>query len=142
MYPSILGLTNYFGNPYAVGILTISSHLYTDYMMGNPINPSYMPSYLSTFSHKMTFMERLYNSLLYFYSIYNQMFYVIPDQDNIMRKYLGQNITSSVLASKNVSLVIYSSDLSIEYPRPLQLNSIHVGTMHIRPSLPLPDVSS
>lgn len=141
LYPSILGLSHYFGNPHIVGVVTLTAHFYSDYMTCCGVNPSYVPNYLLNYSDKMTFFERLHNFLIHSYSFYLHTFYILPDQDKFMKKYIGKNLPSSLKIISNVSLFIYSSDLSVEYPRALQPNSIHVGAMHIRSPGPLPSVS-
>ncbi|XP_075230317.1 UDP-glycosyltransferase UGT5-like [Lycorma delicatula] len=108
------------------------------FIMGNPVNPSYIPSFVTTFSDKMTFFERLMNSYYLLYEIYIRYYYTYPKMDAVMKKHFGNDITSSRELEMDNSLLLLSGDLSQSYPMPVQPNTIHVGTLHIKPNKPLP----
>ncbi|XP_075228696.1 UDP-glucosyltransferase 2-like [Lycorma delicatula] len=137
LYPGALALKHHYNVP-SVVIFTVPLYIPVLYSMGNPINPSYLSSFLTNYSDKMTFYQRIINSFYTLYEMYVHNYYMYPKMDAVMKKYFGNDIPSSKELEMNNSLLILSGDLSQSYPIPLQPNTIKVGTLHIKPNKPLP----
>nr|QVG59862.1 UDP-glucuronosyltransferase [Nilaparvata lugens] len=139
LYPCTLGFVHLFNNPPVVAVLSMPSHVYTDFMLGNTINPSYMPLHISPLNDNLNLVQRLWNTYLYLYLLYLQFFYINDNQSLIMKKYFGEETPSIEALQSNISLVLYSNDLSTTYPKPLQPHVIPVGALHLTDNKPIPE---
>ncbi|XP_075230316.1 UDP-glucosyltransferase 2-like [Lycorma delicatula] len=137
LYPGLLAFKYHYNVP---SIVVFTTPLYgaLHFSMGNPVNPSYIPSFVTRFSDKMTFFERLMNSYYLLYEIYIHNYHSYPKMDAVMKKHFGNDIPSSKQLEMNNSLLILSGDLAQSYPMPLQPNTIQVGTLHLKPNKSLP----
>ncbi|XP_075229433.1 UDP-glucosyltransferase 2-like isoform X2 [Lycorma delicatula] len=137
LHPGLLAFKYHYNVP---SIVMFTTPLFgaVHFLMGNPVNPSYIPSFVTTFSDKMTFSERLMNTYYLLYEIYIRYYYTYPKMDAVMKKHFGNDIPSSRELEMDNSLLILSGDLSQSYPMPVQPNTINVGTLHIKPNKPLP----
>ncbi|RZF37836.1 hypothetical protein LSTR_LSTR011828 [Laodelphax striatellus] len=139
LYPCTLGFVHLFNNPPVIAVISMPSHPYTDFMLGNTINPSYMPLHISPLNDNLNLFQRLWNTYLYLYLLYLQFFYVNDNQSLIMRKYFGEQTPSIEELQSNISLVLYSNDLSTTYPKALQPHVIPVGALHLTENKPIPE---
>ncbi|XP_066287580.1 UDP-glucuronosyltransferase 2C1-like [Branchiostoma lanceolatum] len=104
---------------------------------GVPRPPSYVPSIISGFTDRMTFLQRAQNSVVsclaqvMFQWLMKSMHY---DQ---LRKYVGEEETLvGVLAKTDVWL--YQMDPLLDLPRPSMPNMVNVGGILAREASPLP----
>lgn len=105
---------------------------WTSTRYSNPNNPAYVPNNFMPFSDKMTFLERVENTLLnLFHSTYYNKYVVINSDKRVSMKYfgeLGATMHSDVL---NDSLLLVASHYSLNLPRPLVPSVIEVGGIHV-----------
>lgn len=120
-----------------IGTVTWRSWTLADAVMGNPNNPGQIPSTFSTFSDKMTFLERLQNLWNDIYIHYKYNFEV----SKRLKKINDQFYTEDLLNKKQVSLVFINNHLSL-LPKLSGTNMIDVGGIHVRPAKPLPEVNN
>lgn len=107
---------------------------------GNPNNPSYIPNNFLPFSDKMTFLERLENTILtLLQNVYFTNFIVRRDKSEAT-KYLGEFGAALDIDIYNDSLVLVSTHFSLNLPRPLVPNVIEVGGIHVGKPRSLPKV--
>ncbi|XP_063972366.1 UDP-glucosyltransferase 2-like [Diachasmimorpha longicaudata] len=95
----------------------------------NPLNPSYMPSYFSTFAQRMTFWERLQNTFL----VNNarvQFDYYLKGQITQVEKYFGRRISGLDELYNDVSLVLVNEHFSTNDIKPSTPDIIDVGGLH------------
>ncbi|XP_015121996.1 UDP-glucuronosyltransferase 1-9 [Diachasma alloeum] len=97
---------------------------------GNPLNPSYMPSYFSTFAQRMTFWERLQNTLL-ISSVCIQFDHYLKTQISQVEKHFGRRISSIDELFNDVSLVLVNEHFSTNDIKPATPDIIDVGGLHI-----------
>ena len=124
-----------------IGISTSALMPWANDRMGNPENPSYIPNLFSPYSDKMSFYERLTNSLQLI--LFKFMYYIyveIPTND-IARRHFGDDMPNLSEIAKKTSLVLVNSHPSLNGPRPLVPGVVEVGGIHINPPKPLPKVS-
>uniref|UniRef100_A0A8D8WB24 2-hydroxyacylsphingosine 1-beta-galactosyltransferase n=1 Tax=Cacopsylla melanoneura TaxID=428564 RepID=A0A8D8WB24_9HEMI len=102
---------------------------------GTPNLYSYMPDIHMAFPKKMSFMQRLQNTM---FGAFNHMaltWWVYPVQDQLMREFAG-TLTPPLPYIKtllvNISATLVYSDPMIEYPRPQTANLVQVGGMHLK----------
>ncbi|KAJ9601563.1 hypothetical protein L9F63_000306, partial [Diploptera punctata] len=107
-------------------------------LVGNPSPYSYVPDPLQELSDKMTFTERLRNTIgLLFQKLAKK--YFDKGQDKIMRKHFNDpNMPSIEELEKRTALVLVNHHFSISYPRPMAPNFVQVGGLHVKPPKKLP----
>ncbi|XP_071453612.1 UDP-glycosyltransferase UGT5-like [Hetaerina americana] len=110
----------------------------TDTMVGNPALPSFVPDVFSPFSDKMSFMERVMNSLIHLGTLTFHHTLIYPKHNAILREVFGDSFPSVQELEKRVALVLLNQHHSILFPRPLVPNLVEVGGMHVKPPKPLP----
>lgn len=119
-----------------IGTVTLRSWMISDLAMGNPRNPAVIPVELSTFSDKMTFLERLQNLWKYLYLLYKYNFDIPKKLNEIYNKFY----TPDLLNKKQISLVFANNHFSF-LSRSTVPNMIDVGGIHVKPAKLLPNVN-
>ena len=101
------------------------------------VNPSYIPELTSGLSDRMSFFDRLYSSIFttVFFHVTSACWYRM---ENIKRKQ-GIGHTSSKFA--DAELWFENTHFALDFPRPLLPNTIPVGGLTTKPSMPLTNVS-
>lgn len=114
---------------------------HVSYDIANPINPSYIPLFLSYYNSKMNFWQRLDN--LYMTVVYHiAVEYVFNTKSEEMkRKYFGEDLPPLREIAKNTSLTLVNSHFTLNQPRPFVPAVVEVGGLFVPPSAkPLPQV--
>lgn len=137
---SLFGLMHHFNAP-LIGVSAFgASHLTTD-LVGSPNFASYVPHTITSYSDRMSFSERLQNSLYFWAEMFLFPRYHLSIQQQMMEKYFPNttNWPSLEQMRKNVSLVLLNTHVTYGTPRPYAPNMIEVGGMQIRQNIePLP----
>ncbi|RZF48135.1 hypothetical protein LSTR_LSTR002201 [Laodelphax striatellus] len=118
---------------------TIPTYIAVESSLGNPIQLSYMPTFILNTGDHMSLSERILNIYYYYFAVYIQHFYNYPLQDAVARKHFGNDLPYVSEFEKNNSLYLLSGDLSQSYPVPRHPNTMEVGVCHINPRKPLPE---
>lgn len=136
---AMLGLGHHFNAP-VIGFGTFGATLWTMEMVGTPAPLSYVPHPFIGYSERMTFSQRVENTLVTWYDhfAYNQ--YLIEQEKIYQNVFAGENKPSLDQLRKNVSLVLLNQHFTTSFPRPYVPNMIEVGGLHINRSKakPLP----
>lgn len=134
-----------FAHKYKVPIISLSSCTIMPWMnerFGNPDHPAYIPNNLMDYSDRLTFFERVENTLV---GLFQRMYYdfVTDRQANALaRKYFGQDLPNLRDIVSNTSLMIVNTHFSLNLPRPNVPSVIEIGGIHIGEIKKLPSVSS
>jgi len=131
------GFAHRFKAPLAL-ISPFQPNLWMNFPVGNPEPPSYIPDTFLVLTDRMTFTERLTNTV---FTWINELFYkclYLPAQDRLMRKYFGDDLPPLKNIIKNTSLILVNHHFSLAFPRPYVPNMVEVAGMHIKPLKPLP----
>jgi glucuronosyltransferase len=108
--------------------------------MGNPDNPSYIPTHGMWFSDKMDFSERFLNVIanvgLKF--IFHAIEGIVTQK--YARKHFGDDVPLLSNIARNTSLLLVNSHFSLNRPRPYVPGIVEVGGLHIKPRKKLPKV--
>lgn len=112
----------------------MSSNALFDFMndpFGNPINPSFIPSGMVTYSQKMTFWQRLVNTICtnFMKIIFNRN---IQIQDKYVEKYFGPGYPTVYDLQKEIALILVNSHFIFNGIRPITPSIVEVGGMHIQ----------
>lgn len=137
----LLGVIPHF-NSSSIYITTLAGPPFITNMVGNRLPPSFIPSLFVDYGDKMSFMQRLKNTLLEFGSVVGFDFFVVPRCEQLYQKYLpnGDKLPGIYEISKDVSMILMNSHFTLTYPRPQLPDVIEVGGMHTRPPKKLPKV--
>lgn len=137
---AMLGFGQHFNAP-VIGFSTIGACHATMDMVGTPAPLSYVPHSMLAMSSKMSFFQRLENTIAV---AIDRFLYLghLERQDKIYQEvFPGSNKPSLEQIRKNVSLILLNQHFSISYPQPYAPNMIDVAGIHINRAKanPLPD---
>lgn len=108
---------------------------------GNLDHPAYIPIMFMDYSDKLSFLERVENTLMYILNkILHYFLFEVPG-NNAVRKFIGEDIPTLSKISQNSSLLLVNTHFTLNRPRPYVPNVIEVGGMHIGATKKLPKVS-
>lgn len=125
-------------------IRTLSCSLlpWSHYRYGSPSNPAYIPHNFAPFSNKLSFFERVENTVITcFHSAYYNNFGVRNDRRTSM-KFFGEYGASLDTDILNDSLLLMNTHFSVQFPIPLVPNIVEVGGIHLGVPKPLSKVRS
>ncbi|XP_022189984.2 UDP-glycosyltransferase UGT5 isoform X1 [Nilaparvata lugens] len=130
-----------FAHKLRVPLVSISTFYPTPWLnprISNPDNPSYITHYALPYTDKMTFTQRLLNTLAVVYGRVG--YHLLSDSASydMGRTYFGSDLPSISDISKETSLILVNNHHSISQVRPLVPNLIEIGGIHLRPPRPLP----
>jgi glucuronosyltransferase len=108
--------------------------------MGNPDNPSYIPTHGTWFSDEMNFSERFFNVIanIGLKFIFHAIEGIVTQ--SYVRKHFGDDVPSLSDIARNTSLLLVNSHFSLNRPRPLVPGIVEVGGLHIKAPKKLPKV--
>ncbi|XP_015125431.1 UDP-glucuronosyltransferase, partial [Diachasma alloeum] len=122
-----------FGQHLDAPIVGITTSKLPDWLLGpfgNQLNPSYIPSLFSSASQRMTFWERLQNTLIT-NIITPQINYYMEAEVKQVEKYFGRKLSSMNDLYKDVSLILVNEHFSLNDIKPLTPDIIGVGGLHV-----------
>ncbi|XP_076070439.1 UDP-glucuronosyltransferase 2B15-like [Mytilus galloprovincialis] len=108
------------------------SAIYDQNLHRTPFNPAYMPAFLSGFTDKMTFWERMINTVLYTYELIKP---TMPSFGYLVSKYVPEKpfMSNSELKTRFL-LHIINGDILMDYPISIASNAILCGGLAAGPS--------
>lgn len=109
-------------------------------MFGLPDNPAYIPNVLLDHSDRMSFFERVENTI---FLVFHKMLYgpLMRNPGNeLSKKYLGEDIITEKDLDYEMNLLLVNTHFSFTRSRPLTPNVIEVAGIHIAEQKPLPKV--
>ncbi|XP_076671911.1 UDP-glucosyltransferase 2 [Andrena cerasifolii] len=117
-------------NASLVGVITSDFHDWLRDKTGNPNNPSFIPSLFSDFVPRMTFWDRLRNTVLT--NLVNiKVNYYVGAQSKMVKEHFGIDATIDDLY-KDLALVLVNSHHSVNGVKPYSTGTIEVGGLHIK----------
>lgn len=106
-----------------------------------PDVPAYIPFAFSGFSFKMNFSERIINWLTV--KLQKFLFRFIQKRDNQeLRNRFGLDLPDVDQISKNTSVIFVNQHYSYAGPKPLSIQVVEVGGIHLLPPKPISQVST
>nr|QPA18399.1 UDP-gluconosyltransferase [Trialeurodes vaporariorum] len=111
-------------------------------MVGNPMGISYLPETEVDLTDRMTFSQRLFNTIFSVFKMAHDYAYLLPTSEKVMRRcfrYPGAESLPPINSlMERVSLVLANSHFSNHYPRPYAPNVVEIGGFHIKTPDELP----
>lgn len=129
---ALLGFGQHFNAP-IVATSAFGASKWTTDLVGSPNFASYVPHQTALYTDRMTFWQRMYNSLTFWFEDIAHPLYYTPIQHKIMKEIFPNttNWPSLDEIRRNVSLVLLNTHTSIGTARPYAPNMIEVGGMQI-----------
>ncbi|XP_044733442.1 UDP-glycosyltransferase UGT5-like, partial [Chrysoperla carnea] len=131
---------NYIFKAPSIGISSCTAMPWLHDRFGIPLNPSYKPLNFLAYGDKMTFYQRVSNTIQYFLHgfLLPDMFMTKQD-DIVVRKYLGANIPSVADIAKNTSLFLINTHYTLNKawaypPNVIEISGVHLGKPKALPS--------
>ncbi|KAJ3631053.1 hypothetical protein MTP99_012208 [Tenebrio molitor] len=120
-----------------VVLSTLGANSWINDLVGNPTPLSYIPDVVLGYSSNMTFMQRLWNALTYFYRQMINQIYVLPRHNQLIKDYFpnGPDIQDVLY---NASIMLINSHQSTNQPVPYVPSMVDIGGFHIKPPKKLP----
>ncbi|KAM7370387.1 hypothetical protein PAMP_009940 [Pampus punctatissimus] len=97
---------------------------------------SYVPTSGYAVSNKMTFWQRVKNSMHYLMNMCIDKFIVCPHYDRLVDKYFGPDVNFYHLL-QGADIWLMRVDFVFEFPRPTMPNIVYIGGFQCKPSEPL-----
>jgi glucuronosyltransferase len=134
-----LGFVHKFKAPY-VALIASVPYPWSNDRTANPDNPAYIPNYFSQYTDRMSFWERLRNTVQT--EIIKWVYYSYSEKPThrIASKYFCDDLPPLSDIARNVSVVLVNSHFSINQPRPTVPAVVEVGGLHIQSPKKLPQV--
>lgn len=136
----LLGFGQYFNAP-IIATTVMGSSKWTSDLVGSPVFASYVPHHLNHYTDRMTFWQRMYNSLMIWFEDIVHPYYFIARQQKYMEQLFPESVNWPSLEEirRNVSLVLLNTHTTLGSPRPYAPNMIEVGGLQIPSKVePLP----
>lgn len=140
MCDALLGFGQHFNAP-IIGTSAFGASKWTTDLVGSPNFASYVPHQTALYSDRMTFWERMYNSMTFWFEDIVYSLYYLPRQQQKMEDIFPNTTNWPTLNEirQNVSLVLLNTHTTLGTARPYAPNMIEVGGMQInREYNPLP----
>ncbi|XP_056424698.1 UDP-glucuronosyltransferase 2B31-like isoform X3 [Hyla sarda] len=103
-----------------------------------PTPYSYVPGTMNQFTDKMSFVERLKNTIYYLFHDALFFFVLSPHWNQYYSETIGRPTTLCEIMGK-AEIWLIRTYWDFEYPRPLLPNFEFVGGLHCKPAKPLPE---
>ncbi|XP_023022724.2 UDP-glycosyltransferase UGT5 isoform X1 [Leptinotarsa decemlineata] len=133
-----MGLAKIYQAP-VIGMLSAVPMPWAPLWFGSPINPSYIPNQNLGFSDRMTFLERVANSLFFVFMKVTYDYLMAKPGNDFSKRFTGQDVLDNGDIMYNMSLMFTNSHFSLNLPKPLVPSIIEIGGIHLEKPKKLPD---
>jgi len=132
-----LSVVHLIGAPF----IGLTSHIlmpWTNERLGNIDNPAYVPNHFLGFSDKMTFVQRVENTLMYVWCKAVEYFILERQAYGYVKETFGNEIPPLYDIAKNISLILVNTHFTLNRPRPVVPGYIDINGIHVRKQQELP----
>lgn len=132
---ALMALGHYFNAP-VIGFSTIAPSKWSSDLVGLSQLSSHVPNIFCIYSDKMSFWQRMYNSLSLWYDDVLMAVYYRPIQQKLLETYWPNKTAPPSLADikRNIALVFVNSHTTYTTPQAITPNLIEIGGIHINQS--------
>lgn len=106
--------------------------------MGNPSNPSYIPTLISGYLSPMNFWQRLHNLVIYTTSVVMHNLNTLKQNDKTVKAILGPDTPSLYDTTRQTSVFFTYTHPSLNPVTPLVPGIVEIAGAHIKPAKSLP----
>ncbi|XP_064545919.1 UDP-glucosyltransferase 2-like [Drosophila montana] len=136
--PYLLGFAHKFRYPPIIGVTAFHNAPITLDFMSNHYFPALTPYYSTLYNHKMSFLERFDNTLVFAADTIYRRLYYYPQLDEIMRPFFGPEMPPLSKLAKLTKISLVNSHPATDYVEALPPNVVEVGGLQGRQGKPLP----
>jgi glucuronosyltransferase len=133
-----------FAHKFKAPIVTIGTLGFSDFMdrdFGLMTPWAFVPHPVLLYTDKMSFFQRVHNTLLSLTDMFYRHLLYLPKQDRLARQYfqmLPQPLPSVQELEKSISVMLINNHISTSPPRPTMPGLVNVGGAHVKPPKRLP----
>lgn len=110
------------------------------YRFGVPDNPAYIPVISNSFKAKMSFSERLVNTVSYIRSNLAYWTILVPKSNEVYTRHFKEVLPSISEAAKSISMYLVNTHFSYYGARPYPPQVVEIGGIQLQPDKILPKV--
>lgn len=136
----LLGFVSRFRNPPLISMSATTCPVAISSASGNPQYPEYVPANHLDVGFSMSYMNRIYNSLLYTFDNIVRFLFMIPEQEKMAKEFFKDESLDIAEISKSSVLTLVNLP-PYDVMQPFFQTIIPVGGMQIQNPKPLNDVS-
>jgi glucuronosyltransferase len=107
----------------------------------NPDHPGYIPNYFLPYTHHMTIVQRIINTVFTEMVKLGHYYYADLPMDKLSKEHFGHDVPPLAELQKKTSLILVNSHFSLNTARPTVPAYVDVAGLHIPSGGKLPDVS-
>lgn len=119
-------------------VMSLEPHYLLHEIMGNPTHPVAYPHPDFGFIGKLTFLERVFTTLVSLYSRY-YMNYMITEVDVLTKKYFGNGYPSAYEQINKIDMMFINGNHVLGQVRPTVPGVIYISGLHLQERKPLPN---
>ncbi|CAO1355349.1 unnamed protein product, partial [Diamesa hyperborea] len=136
-----------FAHKYNCPLITIGTLDYADYMdqAKGALQPwSHVPHFLSYYDDKMTFIQRLDNTIISLFDVIGRKLYYLPKQNQMAKEAFKSfenqygPLPTIQQMEKKIAVFLVNSHPVLTHLRPKMPGMIDIAGLHVRPAKPLP----
>ncbi|CAG9862481.1 unnamed protein product [Phyllotreta striolata] len=135
--PVLYGLAAKFKAP-LIGVSSMGGYIGTHFGINNPHHPAMYSEMFLPYNGRLSFYERIKSTLYYLFARFYRAFVILPKSDELIRKYLGDDIPHIEEIERNMSLLLLTINPFLYTPRPTIPTIIPLENIHLQPVKPLP----
>lgn len=134
---AVIGLGYHFSAP-VIGYTPMGATMWNMDMVGTPAPLSFVPHQVMAFSDRMTFQQRLDNTLITAYDMYKFHHHMKKQNEIYQTVFPYANKPTIEELQRSVSQVLVNQHFSIAHPQPYMTNMVEVGGIHMNWNAPKP----
>ncbi|XP_059616144.1 UDP-glycosyltransferase UGT5-like [Phlebotomus argentipes] len=129
---ALLGIGKVFDAP-MIGFCSFGASKWSTDLNGSPSPLSYVPHTQFTFTDRMTFLQRMANTMLsIFEKVYLDINYNYRQEALYNKHFTDPKPDFDYLKRTSLSMVLLNAHFSMNYPRPYLPNMVEIGGFHIK----------
>ncbi|XP_077294591.1 UDP-glucosyltransferase 2-like [Arctopsyche grandis] len=134
----LLGFVSRFSDPPLISLSATTCPVAISSASGNPQYPEYVPANHLNVGFSMSYLNRVYNSLLYTFDNIVRFLFMIPEQDKIAKEFFrNENLDIAAISKSSVLTLVNLPPYDVM--QPFFQTVIPVGGMQIQKPKPLND---
>lgn len=115
-----------------IGVSTTSLYPWLSPLIAQPENLAFVPSNILSFTSRMDFWQRLYNSVRTFYDKWYFDYLTRREQDRIIREHFGPDVPGVRELERKLSLILINSHIALNGIQPRTPAAVDVGGLHLQ----------
>ncbi|XP_011881506.1 PREDICTED: UDP-glucuronosyltransferase 2B31-like [Vollenhovia emeryi] len=115
-----------------IGVSTTSLYPWLPSLIAQPESLAFVPSNVLSFTGRMNFWQRLYNTVRTYYDKWYFNYLTTREQDKIIREQFGPDMPGVRELERKVSLILINSHIALNGIQPKTPAAVDVGGLHVQ----------